>query len=367
VDHDCNGFTPVRGPLPATTSNFIASLYASRCRTNICTDPPLLRPRLAVLETRGAAHAFHPALTGLLADADADQVPDRADNCPTTWNPLQEDSDGDGVGDVCDNFPLDADPCLDPFDYSARRYTNAVGLIELVNGGVTTRHDLAGAVTLVTRLPASGAAGDGDANGRDGVCTEMVALELVSPQNPSVVLRQCGGSHTGGRTEELGNSSPGSLDVHPNPPGALVDSFFDVFFEVELAGLSYRTAAPLRLGEPLGIKGALPRSGELFHPTPLLLQPLFLNGRLATNLEMRVLYLLPDPVSLQIVRYWNDPDPRWPEPSPGVRLQYATNLLGSQVWTDLSGPYPTDGTNFFATNAVSTNAVLFRLEREVGP
>jgi hypothetical protein len=35
-------------------------------------------------------------------DADEDEVPDVADNCPQAANPGQEDDDGDGVGNVCD-------------------------------------------------------------------------------------------------------------------------------------------------------------------------------------------------------------------------------------------------------------------------
>lgn len=35
-------------------------------------------------------------------DADGDDVPDVADNCPQTVNPGQEDDDGDGIGNVCD-------------------------------------------------------------------------------------------------------------------------------------------------------------------------------------------------------------------------------------------------------------------------
>jgi hypothetical protein len=38
-------------------------------------------------------------------DADGDDVPDFADNCPDDYNPGQDDGDVDGVGNVCDNCP----------------------------------------------------------------------------------------------------------------------------------------------------------------------------------------------------------------------------------------------------------------------
>ncbi|MGV7108071.1 thrombospondin type 3 repeat-containing protein [Flavobacterium sp. U410] len=39
-------------------------------------------------------------------DSDGDGIVDSIDNCPYTYNPLQEDADGDNVGDVCDNCKL---------------------------------------------------------------------------------------------------------------------------------------------------------------------------------------------------------------------------------------------------------------------
>jgi len=64
------------------------------------------------------------------ADADADGVPDRLDNCPSAANATQADFDGDGAGDVCDpdddNDGLaDAGDCA-PLDAAQ----GAVGLVD---------------------------------------------------------------------------------------------------------------------------------------------------------------------------------------------------------------------------------------------
>jgi hypothetical protein len=40
--------------------------------------------------------------SGTCSDGDGDGVPDSSDNCPVTFNPLQENFDGDSQGDACD-------------------------------------------------------------------------------------------------------------------------------------------------------------------------------------------------------------------------------------------------------------------------
>lgn len=38
-----------------------------------------------------------------LTDTDCDAIDDKADKCPSSYNPDQRDTDGDGIGDACDN------------------------------------------------------------------------------------------------------------------------------------------------------------------------------------------------------------------------------------------------------------------------
>ncbi|MBT8268986.1 MAG: T9SS type A sorting domain-containing protein [Bacteroidia bacterium] len=42
---------------------------------------------------------------GTLLDSDGDGVCDTDDNCPSTYNPLQEDNNGNGIGDACECTP----------------------------------------------------------------------------------------------------------------------------------------------------------------------------------------------------------------------------------------------------------------------
>ena len=57
------------------------------------------------METRGVIFAIQHRATPFVVgttDPDGDTHADDHDNCPCSFNPLQEDYDGDGYGDNCD-------------------------------------------------------------------------------------------------------------------------------------------------------------------------------------------------------------------------------------------------------------------------
>jgi hypothetical protein len=73
-----------------------------------------------LVENREFAHNIHKPIDGKTAieiftkvfpkiqctfnnDYDCDGIKNKDDNCPNTYNPIQEDTDGDKIGDVCDD------------------------------------------------------------------------------------------------------------------------------------------------------------------------------------------------------------------------------------------------------------------------
>jgi len=104
-----------------------------------------------------------------------------------------------------------------------------------------------------------GNANDDSGNGLEEVSTEIVSMELtgtstlggvfmfLSPVNPSA-----------GVMEEVGNATPGVLDVPPFAAAGAADAFFDVFFEMEIGGgLFFRNLSSLVIG------------GSITHKPPL--------------------------------------------------------------------------------------------------
>jgi hypothetical protein len=70
-------------------------------------------------------------------DIDGDGIYGSADNCPTTYNPLQTDTDGDGLGDLCDPCPADFLNQCDPNGSDANEIDpNTGGTIETPDGAL---------------------------------------------------------------------------------------------------------------------------------------------------------------------------------------------------------------------------------------
>jgi hypothetical protein len=97
-------------PVFLGSSNFVPGVQEASC----LSGPPQ-RKRLTEEQALLAQHGVLPAQPPSL-DSDGDCIPDDADNCPSTYNPLQQDADDDSVGDVCDNCPLVYNPCQEDSD-----------------------------------------------------------------------------------------------------------------------------------------------------------------------------------------------------------------------------------------------------------
>ncbi|MCY2953455.1 MAG: GEVED domain-containing protein [Planctomycetota bacterium] len=121
--------------------------------------------------------------------------------------------------------------------------------------------DLAGPSVWQVGIDPTGYATDTNGDGRDEVATEMVQLSLmgISPLGP-VQVREAAAQPSMGMIEEQVNNTSGTLDVAPFVPTGVADSFFDVFFEVDLPWMSVHTAGPVRLGGPISHKP--PVAGE---------------------------------------------------------------------------------------------------------
>ena len=136
-----------------------------------------------------------------------------------------------------------------------------------------------GVVEVTPEGSAPGAAMDDNGNGRDDLDTQLVSLSLTGMDplygvvriglNPALASK--------GQLEEQVNITPGIMDLKPFAPTGQADSFFDVFFEVELTnlGVTMRTNQAKRIQ---GILDQLPAThpvyGEPLQTTvPLLRHP----------------------------------------------------------------------------------------------
>lgn len=108
--------------------------------------------------------------------------------------------------------------------------------------------------------PAEGEADDDTGNGLEEVPTEMVALNVSGYNLPfgAVEMRVNAVIPAVGQMEELSNAAPGVLDVPPFAGSGSIESFFDVYLELDVGGMRWYTQGPMRLSTVLDSKPAGP-------------------------------------------------------------------------------------------------------------
>ncbi|MFH1110199.1 MAG: type II secretion system protein [Planctomycetota bacterium] len=182
-----------------------------------------------------------------------------------------------GPGTVYENLEriqlFDANGSPTPYSIGAGRHTprppvevdhfpNTTAVIELQSpNGPSMLIALSGPTTVHVFFegPNEGDANDSNGNGLDDVATEMVDMQLrgISPLGP-VLVRLNPAIPSRGQIEETANPQPGRLDLPPFAPSGTANSFFDVFFEIEVGGVKLHTATPKRMSSVITHKPPAP-------------------------------------------------------------------------------------------------------------
>ena len=158
---------------------------------------------------------------------------------------------------ICPDAPIE----IDQFDFS-------LGMLELrLADEITESVRVAGPTTVHVFFEGdtAGSADDDDGDGLDEVATEMVDLNLsgVSELLGPVHVRLHPGIPSLGQIEENENLAAGVLDLPPfGPPGTNADSFFDIYFEIEVLGQTFHTIDAKRMQGVITYKP--PEPGNLY-------------------------------------------------------------------------------------------------------
>jgi hypothetical protein len=115
---------------------------------------------------------------------------------------------------------------------------------------------------------AEGTAYDDNGNGLDEVQTELVVLNLNGNASVGpIIVGLNPQSASTGQLEEQVNNTPGILDVPPFAPTGTVNSFFDIWPQITMGGVSLTTAQSIRLVGLFDHKPAGPCT-TLLNPDP---------------------------------------------------------------------------------------------------
>jgi len=113
---DSDATDPIASGTAPFTGSFIPAGDLSTLNGGYATGTWTLTALDAFSEDVGTIEDWTLEICGaLLPDADADGIPDQADNCPNVANLDQADLDGDNIGDVCDD-DIDGDGVTNDID-----------------------------------------------------------------------------------------------------------------------------------------------------------------------------------------------------------------------------------------------------------
>ncbi|MFQ5571302.1 MAG: hypothetical protein ACE5G0_16620, partial [Rhodothermales bacterium] len=151
-------------------------------------------------------------------------------------------------------------------------FTSTTAIVQLQGGPIGDEPRevvLRGPATVAVCFPGpvEGDAVDRDDNGRDQVETELVSMDLSGNlAGLPIRLRQSPAHPSKGEIEENNNNTDGTLDLDPFAPGD-ADSFFDVFFEIEIGDdLVLHNAEPLFIQATIRHKPPFDRYFHLIPP-----------------------------------------------------------------------------------------------------
>jgi len=125
--------------------------------------------------------------------------------------------------------------------------------------GQTQMVKMGGPAEVEVDIPPDGTVADTDGDGLEQAKSRMKRFTLrgIHSQLGKIVMRLT--EPALGEIEETVNMTPGVLDIRPFRPEGTCRSFFDIFVEIEVAGVKYRLAKPLHMETIITHKPPSPR------------------------------------------------------------------------------------------------------------
>ena len=173
-------------------------------------------------------------------------------------------------------------------------FPNSLATLEIEIETEIVQMTLTGPTTVEVDL---GSLADTDHDGREQVDTEIVSMQLTGfgALGPATLRLRDPADHpfqrTVGEIEETANNTPGVLDIPPFTATGTADSFFDVFFEVEVAGMVLHNDTPKHMEETITHKP--PVAGETYESPEWI--PLFDELENPTGVEVGPAFHTPSP------------------------------------------------------------------------